>query len=152
MFQLDKTGILSLSEISNIATVLPMNISGQCLVDMACICYDPDNTSASLRSALASRHILEDNQTVSARWTLSEGEGSNATLPSLPFQDPARAPVILPVDINGDGRYDIALGIEGCLPACRARKRLGGDDVGLDGRWMEDRVAGPHPWPPVWRI
>ncbi|PPJ58803.1 hypothetical protein CBER1_08238 [Cercospora berteroae] len=86
---------------SNIA-LFPLNISGRCMADLACVRYNQATRQLSIKTYLAERQV---DGTVS--WKPSTGPGAEATLQSVSMKD--GFPSILSPDMNNDGRADFVV-------------------------------------------
>jgi RHS repeat-associated protein len=106
----DKT---SLTESRHNLVLMPMNISGLALTDLACIQYDFSSRRLSVKTYLASRGTQSPDGPAKIQWKPSNGTGAEATLPSMDIGGNNPRPSFLPADLNGDGRTDLVTPYKG---------------------------------------
>ncbi|KAF2010705.1 hypothetical protein BU24DRAFT_444016 [Aaosphaeria arxii CBS 175.79] len=93
---------IRLSPEKNILTIIPMNMTGRSLTDLACMAWDEPKKTLTVKTYIANR---DEKALIS--WTASE---HNASL-KLPKWDPkgGEAPYFLTPDLFGDGRSDLII-------------------------------------------
>ncbi|KAK9768366.1 hypothetical protein K7432_001093 [Basidiobolus ranarum] len=113
LFTTGSEGTTSLFQTRNNVALMPMNISGRSMTDLACIRYDKDSQNMSVKTFLAFQQAEKHEGVCTIKWKASQGSGSEASLPSIEIGEDKPTPNFLSADLNGDGRMDLIIPFRG---------------------------------------
>ncbi|KZZ91817.1 Rhs repeat-associated core [Moelleriella libera RCEF 2490] len=94
-----------LSAPADLMALVPLNMTGRGLGDMACLSWEKSSTTLNINTFTAERSTPDSNKLVTASWTASPTPVSL----SLPNLDPSKPPTVMTPDLNGDGRSDLII-------------------------------------------
>lgn len=97
------------SEEANTRALIPLNMTGRSLADMACMVWDDDKKTMTAKTFIAERNSSDST----VEWKPSEHDVS-AVLPKWdPNQEGVVMPDFLTPDLRGDGRSDLIIPYQG---------------------------------------
>ena len=109
LFATDPNFPVTLKQTSNNIALLPLNISGRSLTDLACIRYNSATQNLTLKTFLAQPTSSDRQDRVRLSWESSTRIGSEVNLPSIEIGPGKPMPNFLGADLNGDGRADLIM-------------------------------------------
>ncbi|MCJ1284658.1 hypothetical protein MMC26_003993 [Xylographa opegraphella] len=109
LFVTDPKFPATLKQTTNNLALLPLNLSGRSLTDLACIRYNPSTRQLTLKTFLAQPTSAPQQERVRISWEPSTKTGYEVDLPSIEISQDKPMPSFLGADLNGDGRVDLII-------------------------------------------
>ncbi|KAK3990761.1 hypothetical protein QBC44DRAFT_288339 [Cladorrhinum sp. PSN332] len=110
LFVTDAAFPATLKQTTNNLALLPLNISGRSLTDLACVRYNQATQQLTLKTFLAKPTPSERQDRVRLSWESSSTKASyEVNLPPVEITRDKPMPSFLGADLNGDGRVDLIM-------------------------------------------